>query len=280
LEIPNIYNYDNYRKFLTDLYKRSKAKDKKFSFRYFARIARFQSFSYLRNVMVGKKNLSEDATAKLCLALKLNREETFYFSHLVFLNQAKTVQERQYHAEQLLTSRTYKKLHPLSESQFKYYSQWYFVPVRELVGIPGFREDPEWIAKKVSPPITSAEAKRAIEELLKLDLLQRSESGHLIQTSSNVSTGNEVSSAFVARWHQEMMKKASESIDRHTREKREISASTFKLSAEAIQKFKEVAKKFHEEVMEIASKDLGLKAVYQLNLQLFPLSEKVEKEKT
>ena len=81
------------------------------------------------------------------------------------LNQAGTVEEKQKYASELLKSRVYRKIHPLSESQYNYFGQWYFVLIRELVGLPGFKEDYDWISKQIIYPITPAEAKRAMDEL-------------------------------------------------------------------------------------------------------------------
>jgi uncharacterized protein (TIGR02147 family) len=274
--LKSIFEYDDFRKYLKDYYLHSKSINKNFSFRFFSRLAGFKSSAVLKHVIDGYANVATNSIEKYIKALKLNKEEAFFFENLVKLNQAETVHERQHYAELLLSSKRYKKLHPLSDSQFNYYSQWYFVPVRELVGMPGFKEDPEWIARRINPRITASEAKKAVEELLFLGLLERAANGRLIQTNANIATSNEVSSAFVALWHREMMKKAAESIDRHPREKREISAVTFKMSPAAVKQFKEVVDKFRDQVREIATNDHGDKAVYQMNLQLFPLTDVIK----
>jgi uncharacterized protein (TIGR02147 family) len=47
----SIFEYDNYRAFLKDSYEAAKARDPKFSFRFFARLAGFKSSATLKRVM-------------------------------------------------------------------------------------------------------------------------------------------------------------------------------------------------------------------------------------
>ena len=102
--------------------------------------------------------------------------------------------------------------------------------IRELVLLPDFKEDPEWIAKKLSPPITPRRAKAALEVLQDLGFLKRDEkSGRLIQSERNITTDREVVSLAIANFHRQMMQQASESIERTRAAKRDISSLTLAL---------------------------------------------------
>lgn len=273
-----IFEYDNFRTYLKDVYEESKARDKKFSFRYFARIAGLKSPSSLKRVMDGERNLTRDGIERFSKALKLNKEEALFFKNLVFLNQATTVDQRQLYAKEILRGSTFRKIHPLMESQYNYYAHWYFIPIREMVALPGFQEDPDWIAKRLRPMVTPAEVKRALDILLKLGLLERDPEGKLVQAAGIVSTPDEVSSAFVAQYHREMSKKASQSIDLISREKREISSMTMGMSLETAKKIKEMIQNFRKEIIEVVVRDQGADTVYQLNFHLFPLAELLGEE--
>jgi uncharacterized protein (TIGR02147 family) len=269
----SIFEYDDYRAFLADFYQHAKEENRKFSFRYFSRIAGFKSSNFLYLVMKGKSNISPESCESLAKAMKLNKEETAFFKNLVLFNQAKTSDEKQRYSHELLRSRTYQKIHPLSEAQYRYFGTWYFTVVRGLVGLPGFKEDPEWIAGQVSPAITPAEAKRALEELIKLGLLLRDPQGKLTQSSSNVASTSAVVSSSLAHFHREMMKRASESIDRFPREQRDLSAMTVGVSVETAKKIKELAEKFRGDIVDMVAKDQAPDVLYQLNVYLFPVTE-------
>jgi uncharacterized protein (TIGR02147 family) len=269
--IRSIFEYDNYREYLRDTFARRKQNDKKFSFRFFARVAGFQAHSFIILVLQGKADLSGDSIEKFAKALKLNKEESEYFRNLVRLNQSKTVAEKQLHATQILKSRAYRKIHPVRESQYHYLSKWYFVVIREMVSLKEFREDPEWIAKRMTPAITPSEVKKSIKEMLDLGILSRASDGRLVQVNAFLNTPNEVLASSAAQFHRDMMKLASESIDRIPRERRELSALTVSISAEKAKKIKEMVQEFRKNLLEFCAEDESRNSIYQLNLHLFPL---------
>jgi uncharacterized protein (TIGR02147 family) len=267
-----IYEYGNFRDFLKDFYEQEKQKDFCFSFRAFSALAGFKSKSFLKLVIQGKRNLTADSINRLAVAVKLNKDETFFFRNLVLLTQASTAQDRQTFAGQLLKSREYRKLRPLSEAQYHYMSHWYFIVIRELVGLPQFQEDPQWIASRVNPPISPTEAQNALKELAELGLVKRNAEGRLVQTDEAIATPDEVVSAYAAEYHREMLKKASESIDRFSRDLREISSVTFGISKSNVQKIKEIIYRCRKEIVELSAQDTPRDSVYQLGFQVFPLA--------
>jgi uncharacterized protein (TIGR02147 family) len=90
----NIFNYLDYRIFLQDLYKALKLLSNGFSYRSFARDANLASASYLKLVMDGKRNLTEDSVEKFVTGLGLKNEEAEYFRVLVKFNQSHTASEK------------------------------------------------------------------------------------------------------------------------------------------------------------------------------------------
>lgn len=274
-----IYEYGNYRDFLRDFYISQKEKDPTFSYKTFSRLVGFKARSFIPFVIQGKRNLTSESIDKLSHALKLNGNETLFFRNLVHLNQATTSKQKQIYAQQLIQSKEYKKHYPLSEAQFLYLSQWYFVAIRELVGLPEFKEDPTWIANRLEPKITTKEAEMAIAELQRLGLIKKNEAGRLIQTDAVVSTPDEVVSAYATQYHLTMLDKAKESIGRFKREMREVSGATICMSSENLEKIKEIIRKCRGEINELNTRSGGYNSVYQLNFQLFPLAPGFKEEK-
>ncbi len=267
-----IFEYDDYRKFIKDFYSLNKSLDSKYSYRYLAKAAGYKSPSAFLEVISGKKNLSDEGALKFARALKLNKMELQFFKTLVFFNQATNLEDRSRFAKDISKLRLNKKIVSLSETQYKLFEQWYYTSIIEMVSLPGFKEDPEWIADHVIPPIQTRQASIALEELIKMGLLARNEEGSLVQKESNVSTPSEVSSAYVANWHREQMKKAAESIDRIPREMRDISGVYFSFSLENMKAIKDLVHRFREEILELSSRQATKDIVFQLNLQLFPVA--------
>lgn len=275
----SLFEYSDYRQFLRDYYEFARSKNKKFSFRFFSRLAGFKSSGSILKVMNGQNNLSKDAIPNLAAAMKLNKEEAEFFENLVSFNQSKTAQERQVFAQRLLKSQTYRKLKPLSTANFKYFSQWYYAAIRELVDLPDFKENPEWISERLIGTVSVAEAKDALNELQALGILGRHENGRLKIVDQHITSGDEVSFSGVANCHRQFLNLASESIDRIPREKRDLSAMTLGISAEMAQKVKTMVQEFRKELVEAVSADTSSEIVYQLNMQFFPLTLDANAEK-
>src|SRR5688572_30102358 len=91
-----IFAYDNYRAFLKDFYEAKRKTAEKISFRQFARLAGFNSPSFLKMVIDGKRNLSNESIGKVASALRFNKEEAEFFNHLVLFNQAEGVEQKKF----------------------------------------------------------------------------------------------------------------------------------------------------------------------------------------
>ena len=275
---PCIFEYDDYRRFLKDYYHCQKAKRKTFSHRYFSRIAGFRSPNMLKRVIEGQRNLSAESINKFIKALNFNCEEASFYKNLVGFNQARTSEDKQHFAREIVHSRVYKKLKPLARVQFEYWSNWYNIVIREMVVLEGFKEDPSWIAKTLNPPITSEEAKRSLQQLQDLKLIVRNSFGKLVQSQGYVSSGDEVVSASVAQFHREMIGKARESLDRFSEKERQVSTVTFSLNHQEIESVKQMITGFRKQLIEKLGKKHDGDQVFQFNLQIFPLTQAIEKE--
>lgn len=273
-----IFEYDNYRAYLGDLYRLYKETKPHFSYRYFSQKAGFRSPNFLKLVIEGKRNLSPESIEKFANALKLGKKEVDFFRVLVHLNQARTVGEKKIYAEQLMQFRPFRYIHPLRQDQYRYYADWYNIAIRELTTLPEFSEDPAWISRRLVPPISPQQAQKALDLLLQLGLLKRDDSGRLVQADAFISTGDEVTSTSVANYHRTMIRMGAEALDRFTGPDRDISSVTMTLSEKNFREIKALIQRFRKELLAIADQDQSPEGVYQVNFQLFPLAKGAKKE--
>ena len=274
-----IFDYTDFREFLKGrLRKNSKPTTVAFRFDLFPDLAGFEiPSSVLKMIMDGKRNLGIGSIDAFALALKLNREETYFFRNLVLFNQSKLAEEKQRFAHELLRSRAYRKIHPLSDAQFNFYALWYIPIVWEMAGSGLSARSKVDCRGGLARPFLRSKLERPSTNLVKLGLLIKSAGGKLVKSDKDASTSDEVSSASVANWHREMMKKAGESIDRYPREKRDISSVTVAISGKMAAKIKEKVQEFRRELIELASQDESPTTVYQINFQFFPQSAEIKK---
>ncbi|MBF0106522.1 MAG: TIGR02147 family protein [Deltaproteobacteria bacterium] len=273
---PVIFEYTDYRKFLRDLYEYKKETTPFFSYRYFSKMAGFTSPNYFKLIMDGDRNLSGGAINKFIKALKLNIKEARFFRLLVMMNQADTAEERDFYTRQILKGRVYKTLKPLTQAQYDYYSNWYLIPMRELVGRSDFKIDPKWIARQFTPELSEAQVKDGIKTLLKLGLVEETANGSLTQTDFAITTGEDVASQAVVNYHRHMIQMGAEALDRFEAKDRDISSLTMGVGRETFKKIKAMVHEFRKEIIAVVKEDKNIDDIVQVNFQVFPLAVKKE----
>jgi uncharacterized protein (TIGR02147 family) len=267
----DVFRYLDYRSYLADFYAAKKKRG--FSFRAFSRTAGLGAPNYLKLVIGGQRNLTKEMAERFAQACGLQNDAADYFKHLVEFNQARTQEKRNAAYERLTGFQRYRKAQRVEVAQAAYHSTWYLPAIRELVVSPAFREDPEWIGAALLPPIKPQEATSALETLLELGLLQRDPHGQLRQASAVVSTGAQTQSMHIRNYHAQMLERAEASMELVPAVARDITALTFCLPEDGIEKLKQRLAEFRRELIELAESQSDRTQVVQLNLQLFPLTQ-------
>ena len=273
----DVFEYLDYRGFLSDYYAAKKEEGRGFSYRAFSRRAGLRSPNHLKRVMDGERNLTSTMAVVYTEALGLQGERGTYFCDLVQFGQARSSAERNAAYQRLTRFRGYREAHKLDLAHSAYYSTWYLPAIRELVLRHDFRDDAAWIARQMVPPITRSEANKAVQVLLKLELLRR-QGGTLVQTTRVLSTGAETQGLHIGNYHRSMMKRAAESIDLVPAPRRDISSLTFCVGEDGLKRIKERIQQFRKELIAVAEQEEFGTQVVQLNMQLFPLSERATRE--
>lgn len=268
----SVYAYLDYRAYLRDYYLAKKASSRAFSYRSFSKRAGVSSPNYLKLVVDGKRSLSPKMAERFAVAAGLDAEAARYFVSLVGFNQAKSSAERAQFYGKLTGFQRYRQAHKLDIAHAAYYSDWFMPAIRELAASPHFREDPEWIADQLVPPIPPLHARRAVETLIDLGLLVRDPSGKLKQADALLSTGPQTRGLHIAAFHRAMTQRALESIDLVPAAERDISSLTLGVGRNGLRALKERLQAFRRELLELSALETEPEQVIQLNFQLFPLS--------
>jgi uncharacterized protein (TIGR02147 family) len=277
-QVPNIFNYHDYRAFLKDhtSYKRETAPG--FSLRGVSRRAGFTAHNFVGLVIKGQRNLGNTSIRKLSKAIGLTGDESEYFENMVMMNQAISHEEKNHFYRRMSASKKYLEVHQLERDQYEFYSKWHYTVIFEMVGLPGFREDAQWIADRCEPKISAEEAHETIELLVRLKLIERDEDGILSQIEPHLATPPEVGHLSVANFHREMIDRAADAIESVPADQRDISSITMALTPSKFEAAKKKIQSFRRELHALLGapvEDIE-QTIYQINFQLFNLSE-VEK---
>ncbi|MBN2037160.1 MAG: TIGR02147 family protein [Chitinispirillaceae bacterium] len=274
----NIYNYLDYRHYLTDLFSFLKKNNPSFSFRAFAKLAGSSSPNFLQLIQARKLNIQTSGMHALSQNLKLSRKERSYFEYMVEFDHAKTHDQKDRFFRQMLLAREYKQIQTLDKRQYELFSHWYIPVIRELVVDLDANGDPARIGEKIIPPVSAAKVRKGIEILSTLGLIRKNESGAWIHTERVVSTPSEVLSVAVTTYHKNVLHLAREAIERFPPEERDIRSVTLGVASEGYAEVKKRLEMFWKELLAFAETQHKATRIFQVNLQMFPLSRNEEKK--
>jgi uncharacterized protein (TIGR02147 family) len=143
---------------------------------------------------------------------------------------------------------------------------------------PSFNGDYRAIAGTCAPAITVWDAKRAVRLLEKLGLIAKAPDGLYYTTNGNLTTGQKWYSHAIEGYQHDMIRLADEAINRFAKGKRDISTVTMSIDEKSLPEIREHIRQFRSSLIKMVNSYSGTGKVYQLNLQLFPLSADLEKK--
>ena len=271
--MKQITEYQDYRKYMLDYFDWRK-KSSAFSWREFSKLAGFSSPSYLKLVCDGKSSLSRVGVPLVTAAMGLNEFECEYFKLMVEFTNAKDDDKKK---------ETFRKMEKLAHEQrarvlnadaFDYYESAVNSIVRELAPLmPGAL--PGELAKKIKHDCTAQEIRVALKLLVKLNFLKVKDENVYEQTDKIIMGSSESLTLALRSMNRQMIDLAREAIDKIDPSERNISGVTVGVNEEALKRITDAVNTCRKQVVAIAGECNKIDQVYRLNLQLFPLSEKV-----
>ncbi|MGZ3768579.1 MAG: TIGR02147 family protein [Bdellovibrio sp.] len=274
----NIYEYSDYRQYLSDFYTAKKSVNPGYSHRVFAKQAGLSSPSHLLMIIKGERNLSIKTIEKFAEGMHLSAKEKKYFELMVLFNQTNDLQRKaKYFAEIMALKMSTKKLHSLEKEKFDFLSKWYVVAVYVLIDIKNFNPDPQWISKRLGGKISVSQANEALENLLKLGIITVDPKRGYKQSYGAITVPDDTRSIAVYNYHQSMIRLASEALRTIPPELREMNGATITIPKNKLTEIKEKIRAFRKEINQLASSYDNPDEVFQLNIQLFPLTAMEEK---
>jgi uncharacterized protein (TIGR02147 family) len=135
-----------------------------------------------------------------------------------------------------------------------------------------WKNDYTLLAKSVNPPITVRQAKESIQFLLDLGFIKKVKGSRYVQADPAITTGPEVVAPAVRELNRQMAGLAEQAVQKIPPAKRDISSLTVGISDKSYRLIKQEIQEFKSRVVRIVDEDRESDKVYNLNVQLFPLS--------
>lgn len=269
---PSIYDYTDYRRYLKDWLEASAGRP---SLRGFAKKVGCAP-SMISSVIAGTRDLRPPLLDRAVDALGLESHERAYFLDLVEFEVAPTLALRRQVLDRIMSTRRFRSARRIVDAMYLVFSRWYYGAIIELARCEGFREDPSWIAQTLVPAISEPEAAEALETLIAAGFLVRREDGRLQAEDVLWATDQEVGRVYgpgLAVHHRWILARGPEAIDEFEREERHFGTLSFALSDDAFADLKAAVRRFEQEVMSRFNERTPRTRVYQMSMQLYPLSK-------
>ena len=270
--------YENFRAYIQDFY--SEHRDRfGFTWRQFAKAAGYSSPVFLKLVSEGKSNLSEAGIERTASAMGLVGGDLLYFRCLVNFNQQKKAAVKKEFYDEMRSIASKSRVSLVGEDQYEYFSSWRNPVLRELADSLNDLNPADYASLFIEKT-TPDQVKKSLKTLVKTGLVKQTASKSYKKKTPALTTGNlDVASLTVREMHRQMGELAIKSLDQVDPKDRDFSGLTFGVTNEAVERIKAEIADFRRRMMSIIIEDKGFDQVLRLNMQLFPLTKPIEKER-
>lgn len=269
-KIPNVYNYNDFRKFLSDFQKAKRLADRRFTKSNICKqLGLPNSRSYFNDVLNGKP-VSASYMERFVALCGFNTDQARFFRVLVKFNQADNPEERELYFEQLIAlNKTPRK--ELDQDMYEYYSEWYHSAIRAALETFDFKDDYQAIVKRMFPPITEKKARDSIALLLRLGLIKKNSTGFFKATAKAIKAGPHIQEDLLKQYQLACLDNAKKALIQNNSMHQVFSTNTISISKEGYELLTKRLLRIKSEIRSLVHKDeKPADRVYQVNIQLFP----------
>ncbi|MFS4459130.1 TIGR02147 family protein [Bdellovibrio sp. HCB2-146] len=283
---PVLADYMNYRQFLSAFYqfkrKASRGSLRSYNYAVFSAAANIKSPNYLKMIIEGKRNLSDDMIGKFGKALGFNKDLTEEFRLLVHFTQATDPADRNMYLKKLSEHRVAMKLKSgeIDKKTWEKVPNWVAWIIYAMVDQEGVTFDTASLKKVLRGKASEDEIDHALTTLLNSGELRRDEAtGELKKSRNLIESPEEVPVALVRKLQSQLMYLGLESLYQDQPMDREFGTLTMSLTKSEFEeikfKLRQMRKALNKDNSIARMKEKG-ERVYQLNIQLFPVTNAVD----
>lgn len=290
-ETPALGSYTDFRQYLKDVYEYRRQTEstglRAYSYSAFSAAADIKSPNYLKLIIEGRRNLSDDMIVRFARALRLQKNENEEFRALVHYGQATEPIERNQYLKELADIRARRafatgEISPQAWEKVPSWMGWVLYAMTDQKGV-SFDADELYrlMRAKTSPEDVRVELKRLISNG---DLKQEvSEPGSTLAPVTKgrdlIDSPQELPVEMIRKLQAELIYLGIESLFRDSPKEREFGAMTIAMTQPEFEQVRFELRQMRKRIQ----KDLKMKRettqgerVYQMNIQLFPVTDKAD----
>ena len=275
----NITKFTDYRTYLIAHAQEMKKLKPDWSYGVWAKSLKLKSTSSITKIIQGQRDPGSKIENEFIKYFNFNEKQTNYFKDLIQLQKISGNPR----LSLMLIEKMGKdfpdaNLKTIDTKKFMAISNLYYLSLRELLRVKNIKETPEWLAEQFIVKVTPTEIKNAINIMLDLGLLIRDKNNHLSIAEGRLETTSDISSEAIKQYHEQMLDNAKLALRNTQPEARELTGTTLVMNSKNIKVAKELIREFRKK-FEMLMEDESGDQVYQIQIQLFPITKLNPKEK-
>ena len=248
IKVKNYYQGEGFHEFLNDAFQQRKGRNSRYSIRSFAKLLQIDQ-SLLTKVLNGQRALSPE-TIKRCIEI-LNGD-TELSGQII----KKTVKKVRYKT--------------LDDEIFEMISEWEYFAILELFTLKDFKGTDPSIAKKLN--LSMDRVQEIMEKMVRLKFFKKLNSYYIPQSGNNTFAPIEKTSEARKKLYKKVLSLSADSLDNTPLEFRDHSLVTLAIKKSEMPMFKKTITDVRAQLVEIFQKSGEFDEVYQLTINLFPLT--------
>lgn len=270
----SIFNYEDPSQYLRDAWNQKRVANSRFTLRAWANHLGISSHGTFYQMVMGKRPLPKKYIKPLAKSLNLNQKEALYLETLVDFSKAKTMEHKSYYKDRLQNIAPGERLKFHEIETFHYLKNPLNCAIIELTTIKDFKNDIEWIQKRLWIKATLSEIQKSIQLMLDLKLLELDENGKYKRVHSHIYTSQDVKNEALQEYHKGIKELACKALEEQDLKDREFNASCFNVLMSNVPEMKEDLRNFMNEFIKKYEAKVGEgEELYQLSMQLFTLTD-------
>lgn len=203
----------------------------------------------------------------------MSSEEAFYFEVLNDYTVAKTPQDKERYLARLQALAPHREIRMVEVEVHKCLADPIHFALLSIIELKDFKNDPSWIQARLLKDYSVADIEKALERLIGLGFIRES-GATLEKTHSNVTNQWDVANKTVQAYHRNILAHASDAIEPTPVDSREYNSHSLTVRTRDIPAAKERIQEFVRKfIAEFEASDQSGDQVYQMSVQLFPLTQ-------
>jgi len=275
-QLPNVFDYQDYREFLRDHYLARKATKKSFSYRFMASRLDMDP-GQLAWVLKGKLHLAAHAVDAAISMCHLEGREAAYFEELTQLARARSEGELARSRERMNALRGVVTT-ALQPEQTSFYDCFHYSILRALAPLCG-TADATQLGHECIPELDAQTVEQAMTLLQELKLLEKTPDGLWSQPDVHITSGKAIAPSVIRAFHLQAIEHAQRSLHEQDPQQRDISTLTVSIAAEDFPQVRSWLSDLRRQLQTLTQETQNPDRVLQFNAQLFPVGARTARKR-